>query len=72
MLGPEFVLEPIEERLLQPFFKHRISRLVAVDLSRQAPRPPDWKPTFPPFKLPVPAGESSQEAYMREYLEKLP
>jgi hypothetical protein len=71
-LGPEFVLETLQERQLQPLFKHRFSRLVAVDDSRIRPRPADWKPNFPPFQLPVPAGETPTAAYLREYFQKLP
>jgi hypothetical protein len=71
-LGPEFILETISERQIQPLYKHRFSRLVAVDVSRIAPRPPDWQAKFPPFQLPVPAGETPIGAYLREYLQKLP
>jgi hypothetical protein len=71
-LGPEFELEMVTERQLQPLFKHRISRLKRVDLSRVEPRAPDEQPKFPPFKLPVPAGESPISTYLREYIQNLP
>jgi hypothetical protein len=71
-LDPEFILETVEETQLQPLYVHRISRLVAVDLDRIPPRPPDWKPAFPPLQVPAPQGESPTGAFVREYLDKLP
>lgn len=71
-LGPEFILETIEQRRMKPRYALRLSRLEAVDLSRQAPRPPDWKPKFPPFSIEADTDESPGAAYVREYLGKLP
>lgn len=71
-LGPEFVLEEIEQRRFKPLYALRLSRLAKIDLSLQAPRPPDWKPKFPPFTIQADTAETPDGAYVREFLSKLP
>ncbi|HEX9784959.1 MAG TPA: hypothetical protein VGA56_19805 [Opitutaceae bacterium] len=72
-LGPEFMLETIEERRFKPAFKMRLSRLLAVDLNRQLPRPSDWQAKFPQFLLPSPENDvGPEERYTHEYLSMLP
>jgi hypothetical protein len=72
-LGPEFVLETIEERRFKPLFKTRLSRLRTVDLSRQLPRPADWQPKYPLAEV-LKAGSdaSPSERYVQEFLASLP
>ncbi len=72
-LGAEFELETVAERRFKPLYKMRLSRLRSVELSRQAPRPPDWKPKFPPFQV-TPAGTdaSAADVYVQKYLSDLP
>jgi len=72
-LGPEFILETVAERRFKPTGIGRWSRLVAVDLTRQAPRPPDWQPQTPPFEINITADDPSPEGrYVEEFLKKLP
>jgi len=72
-LGPEFILETVVERSFKPLSLARWSRLVRVDLSRQAPRPADWKPESPPFFVNITAHDPSPEGhYVEEFLRNLP
>jgi hypothetical protein len=71
-LGPEFVLETIEERQHKPLYRERISRLIDVDLARVQPRPEGWKPKFPPFNLVPELDETPAGSYTRQFLRMLP
>jgi hypothetical protein len=71
-IGPEFILETVAERQIQPTFVHRISRLKAVDLSRAEPRPAGWKSSYPSFRFAITADPTPTGNYLREYFEKLP
>jgi hypothetical protein len=73
LIGPEFVLETVEERRFKPLTISRLSRLVSVDPSRAAPRPADWRPNFPPFYVNLPhSGAGAEGTYLDEFLQKLP
>lgn len=72
-LGPEFLLETIEERRFRPGFTMRASRIAGIDLALRPPRPEGWKPNFPPFEFTVPESDTTAAgAYMREFLRNLP
>jgi hypothetical protein len=71
-LGPEFVLETIEEVAFKPLYHGRVSRVAAVDSTRAEPRPPGWKPIFPPFQIVPEPDETPTGAYLRRYLQMLP
>jgi hypothetical protein len=72
-LPPEFVLETIEERMTQPLYKFRLSRVVDIDLSKQAPRPPDWQPKFPRAEQDgIGITDDPTDLYLKEFVDNLP
>lgn len=72
-LGPEFILEPVLERKFLPFIVSRVSRLVAIDLSKQNAVPKDSAFHSSAFELGAPEpGSNPANVFMHEFLKNLP